>query len=242
MVCLMRLLFLPLLLAGTMLTASAQELSDILEEHFKASGQEKLQKVETIIATGRNVYSLAGFESRFRIYQSKPDKLRVEGDYQGSKVVQTYDGTTGWKYAPTMGIPEPTEIKGQELENLLSQVQFESPLWDYQTRGASLAIGSPLDGVQADHLVLTTRDGAEQHYFIDRQTHLITEIKSRQLMGGSETEIEVLMKDYKPVKGIPVAHQVITKMNGQVVTTIYFEKVEFNRTIDQNLFNKPLKE
>ena len=58
-------------------------------------------------------------------------------------------------------------------------------------------------------------------------------------MGGSETEIEVFLKEYKNVKGIPVARSVVTKMNGEIVTTIEIEKVEFNKKIDPALFEKP---
>jgi outer membrane lipoprotein-sorting protein len=219
--------------------ASAQELAPILEAHYKAAAQEKMQKVETIITNGKNEYSMAGFESAFQIFQSRPNKLRIEGDYQGAKVVQTFDGNTGWKYAPAMGIPEPVEIRGQELETLLSQIKFENPLWNYRDQGASIKI-VPQEDKTTDHLELTTAGGDKQHFFIDRESHLIKTVKASRAMGGSETEIEVLMEDYKSVKGIPLAHRVVTKMNGQVVNTLHIEHVELNKKIDQALFEKPV--
>ena len=226
--------------------ASAQELASILEAHYNAAALERMQKVETIITTGKNSYATAGYESAFRIIQSRPNKLRIEGDYQGEKVIQASDGTIGWKYAPGMGVQEPTEIIGQELETLLSLVQFENPLWNYRERGATLEIvaqeGMTQHSMTEDHLVLTTSLGDIQHFFIDRESHLINSVKTSQPMGGSETEIEVVVEAYKSVKGIPFAHHVITKMNGQVVTTLIFEKVEVNRKIDPSLFEKPVAE
>ena len=220
--------------------AFAHELARILEAHYKAAAQEKMQKVETIITTGKNEYSMAGFESDFKKFQSRPNKLRIEGNYQGAKVVQTFDGNAGWKYAPDKGVPEPVELRGQELGTLLSQIQFENPLWNYRDQGASIEI-VPQEDRTTDHLELTTADGDKKHFFIDRESHLITTVKASQVMGGSETEIEVLMKEYKSVKGIPFAHHVVTKMNGQVVNTLYIEKVELNKKINQALFEKPQK-
>ena len=217
---------------------TAQELSTVLEAHYEAAAQGKMDKVETIITRGKNTYSMAGFESTFKIFQARPNKLRVEGDYQGSKVIQTFNGSIGWKYAPTMKVTEPIEITGLELETLIGQVQFENPLWNYLDKGASLEMADQEDEPEY-HLLLTKANGDKQHFFIDRESYLITKVTTSQLMGGSETDIEVLMSEYESVKGIPFAHHVVTKMNGQVVNTLHIEKVEINRKIAQHLFEKP---
>lgn len=223
----------------TVLSATTQDLEKILQAHYKAAAQEKMRKVETIITTGKNIYSMAGIESSFTVFQSRPNKIRIQGYFQGSEVIQTYNGKTGWMYAPMMGIPEPQEMKGEELETVLNQSEFESPLWNYEEKGNTLElIGESSDG-KADQVKLTTIHGDIRHLFIDRNSHLITSLRTYQVMGGSETEIEVIHSDYKGVKSIPVAHHLITKMNGQVVTTIQIEKVEFNKKIDPTLFEKP---
>lgn len=221
------------------LSTYGQELNEILEAHFKAAEQEKMQKVETIITSGKNVYSMAGFESTFIKYQARPNKLRIQGEIQGSQVIQTYNGQTGWMYAPGMGIPEPKEMQGQELETILSQTEFENPLWNYEDKGNTLELAGTSDDGSADHIKLTTNDGDVLNFYIDTKSHLITSIKSTGVMGGSETEIEVILKDYKNIKGIPVAQNVVTKMNGEAVTTIHIQKVEFNKKIDPDLFEKP---
>jgi outer membrane lipoprotein-sorting protein len=217
-------------------------LDKILEAHYKASAQEKMQKVETIITSGKNIYSMAGIESTFIMYQIRPNKLRIESEFQGSKVIQTYNGQAGWMYAPAMGIAEPKEMKGQELESILSQSEFENPLWNYEEKGSSLELVGASEEGSADHLRLTTKNGNELNMFIDRKSHLITSIRSLQVMGGSETEIEVNLKDYKTVKGIPYAQSIETKMSGEVVTTIEIEKIEYNKKIDPALFEKPATE
>lgn len=236
----MRKIILPLfLLIASLSEAQAQNLESILEAHYKAASMEKMQKIETISTTGKNMYSMAGIESSFTMYQARPNKLRIEAEVQGSKLIQTYNGEKGWMYAPAMGISQPKELSEQELETILNQAEFENPLWNYEEKGNTIeVIGSSEDGSE-DHLKLTNEKGDVLNFFISKDTHLITTIKSTQLMGGSDQEIEIYMKDYKNVKGIPVSHYLSTKLGGQVVYTITIEKVEYNQDLDPALFDKP---
>ena len=221
--------------------ASAQDLSSILESHYKAASQEKMGQVETIISTGKNSFVSAGFELSFRIFQARPDKLRVEENYPGAEVIQTYDGEKAWKFAPAMGIPEAVEITGEELNTLLGQVQFEDPLWNYAEKGADLQLLNS-EREECYHLLYKMSKGEELHFYIDRDKYLISAITSKQLLRGTETETEVRLEDYKKVKGIPFARRITTLMNGQVLTEIHIDKVELNRPLDSGLFEKPGKE
>ena len=239
----MRKLILPLiLLFASFSLAQGQDLESILEAHYKAASMEKMQKIETIITTGKNMYSMAGIESGFTMYQARPNKLRIEAEVQGSKLIQTYNGQKGWMYAPAMGISQAKELSEQELETILNQAEFENPLWNYAEKGNIIELlGASEDG-SADHLKLTNEKGDILNFYISKESHLISSIKSMQLMGGSDQEIEISMKDYKNVKGIPVSHFISTKLGGQVVYTITFEKVEYNQDIDPELFEKPVVE
>lgn len=218
--------------------ADAQDLPSILEAHYQAASQEKMTKVESIITTGKNNFASAGFELSFKISQLRPDKLRVEENYPGAKVIQTYNGQTAWKYAPNMGVPVPVEITGEELQTLLGQMQFEDPLWNYAEKGVDLELVKS-DSRDMYHLLYRKADGMTLHFFIDRDSHLISAIRSKQVLRANETEIEVKMEAYKKTRGIPFARRIITSMNGQVLTTMEIQKVELNRPLDPGLFEKP---
>ncbi|MCP4312312.1 MAG: hypothetical protein GY790_13685 [Bacteroidetes bacterium] len=234
----MQRIFLSLLACYFLCTVSAQDLSSILEAHYEAAAQAKMQKIETMITTGISTIAMTSFESAYKIYQSRPDKLRVEGDFQGSKMVQTFNGDSAWKYAPTMGVPVPAQVSGEEKKNLLKQVQFENLLWNYKERGAEIEVVECGEN-EPFHLLFTNADKEVQHFFIDRESHLISSIKTTQKLSGSEAEIEVFMEEYIKVKGIPIAHRMITRMNGQVVSALDILKVEMNRRIASSLFEKP---
>lgn len=239
----MRKLILPFTLLIACFTSSfAQDLESVLEAHYKAASMEKMSKIETILTAGKNMYSMAGIESGFNMYQARPNKLRIEAEVQGSKLIQTFNGEKGWMYAPAMGISQPKELSEQELETILNQAEFENPLWNYEEKGNTIeAMGTSEDGSE-DHLKLTNEKGDVLNFYISKDTHLISSIKSTQLMGGSAQEIEINMKDYKNVKGIPVSHYISTKLGGEVVYTITLEKVEYNKDIDPSLFEKPAVE
>jgi hypothetical protein len=182
---------------------------------------------------------MAGIESAFTMYQARPNKLRMEADMQGSKLIQTYNGERGWRVAPAMGIDQAQELSEQELESIMGQAEFENPLWNYEEKGNTLElVGSSEDGKE-DHLKLSRENGDVLNFFISKDSHLITTIKSTQTMGGAEQDIEIDMKDYKKVKGIPVAHYIATKIGGQIVYTITIEEVEYNQDMDPALFEKP---
>lgn len=217
----------------------AQDLSSILEAHYKAAAQERMQKVKSMITSGINTFTTGGIESTFITYQARPDKLRVEGVFQRSKVIQTYNGENAWRYAPAMGVTSPVEITGGEKEALLNQVEFENRLWNYAENGAELELIESGDD-EAIHLQLKTAEGDFIHYHLDRESYLISSIMTSQIMGGSEAKIELVMEEYKTVKGIPIAHRGLTRMNGQVVVTLEIQKVEINRKIDPLLFEKPI--
>lgn len=220
----------------------SQSLEQILKEHYKASGQEKISKIKTVITKGKLTYVTAGMESAITLYQLRPDKVRMEASILGSKVIQTYNGTTGWMYAPAMGIAQPQEMGEAELRAVLQQVEFDSPLWNYQEKGSTAELaGSSDDG--AAHLVkLTQEDGQVITLIIDKKSHLISGTSTLTVMGGAETEVNVTMKDYKAVKGIQTAHYVSTKINGEVMFTLAIESIEYNKDIDPGMFEKPSTE
>ena len=63
-----------------------------------------------------------------------------------------------------------------------------------------------------------------------------------QVMGDAEADVEVTMKDYKSVKGIPTPHYISTKMDGEIMMTVVIETTEYDQEIDQALFEKPATE
>lgn len=229
------------LLFGVFLPAGAQDLERILSDHYAAARYDQLEKVRTITTTGRNIYASGEDESTFTRYLARPSRIRIQSSFRGSLAIQTYNGSEAWIYAPAAGITEPEELKGEELIALNRQAEFESPLWKFREKGYSLEpVAVPADA-GTFQLKLTMDDGQVLFFHINRETNLIHSIRSSRIMGGSETEIEVVLLDYERIRGIPMARRVVTRVNGEVVTTMVSERVDLDRNLDPELFEKPVR-
>ena len=237
----MRRLIISLVLAVFAITAlSAQDLDKILSDHYKASAQDKMSKITSTSMIGKSV--AMGMETQMAIYQARPNNLRLEVNVMNSKIIQTYNGTTGWLYAPIMGVAEVREMTQDELKTILQQANMDSPLWDYKAKGNNIELTGTTEDGSAYMLKLTTAEADDMTICISKETSLISKVITIQMAQGMETEIEMDMKDYKTVKGIPVAHYMATKVGGQVMSTITFESVEFDKPLDSALFGKPVIE
>lgn len=238
----MRTLLISISILAFSLSSFAQNLDKILNDHYKASAQDKMTKVSTIVTSGTNTYAAMGIETGFTLYQSRPNKLRVEADFQGQKIVQTFNGTTGWMYAPMMGMSEPQEMGSEELKTIMSQAEFQSPLWDYEARGKKLELVGSTDDGSAHKIKVLSAEGEEMTICISNKTSLITKVISLQNVNGAETAVEIEMKDYKTIKGIPTPHYLVTKMAGQISNTLTMTSIEFDNKLDAALFEKPAVE
>jgi outer membrane lipoprotein-sorting protein len=237
----MRRLTISLVLAVFAITAlSAQDLDKILSDHYKASAQDKMAKITSTSMIGKSV--AMGMETQMAIYQARPNNFRLEVSVMGSKIINTYNGTTGWLYAPIMGVTEVRQMTQDELKTVLQQANMDSPLWDYKAKGNNIELTGTTEDGSAYMLKLTTAEADEMTICISKETFLISKVITTQMAQGMETEIEMEMKDYKVVKGIPTAHYMATKMGGQVMSTITFESIEYNKTLDSALFGKPVIE
>ena len=233
----MRRVIFSFLIAALAFSVSAQDLDKILDDHFKASAQDKLSKITSVSIKGSLV--AMGMETEIMIFQKRPNKLRIEASMMGAKMIQTYNGNTGWTYAPAMGVSEPLEMGTEELKGILNQANMDSPFWDYEAKGNEVELlGSSEDG-SAHKLKLTSAEVGEVTVFISKETSLITQINTVQSAQGMEMEIETELKDYKAVKGIPTAHYIGAKMGGQPISTITFTSIEYNKSLDDSLFEKP---
>jgi len=124
----------------------------------------------------------------------------------------------------------------------MKQAEMDSPLWNYKAKGDKVELLGTSDDGSAYKIKVTAPEGDQMTIFINKETSLISKMVSTQNANGMDMEIETEVKDYKDVKGIPVAHYMSSKMGGQVVSTITFESVEYDQKLDASLFEKPVVE
>ncbi len=228
-----------MLVSGTYL--SAQSLDDVLKEHFKAIGQEKLVKVNTLKATGKLIQG--GMEIPFIQMAKRPDCMRIEGTFQGLSFIQTYNGKDGWNLNPFAGVTEPQPMGEDELKTMKYSSDLDGMMWNFKDKNYTVTLDGKedMEGTSCYKIKLVTKDGDVFTNYIDSDSYMMIRTNTKVKMQGNEVESDTYYSNYTQFEGLAMPGKIDTKMNGQVVMTIVTDKVEINLDLDQALFEKPVK-
>lgn len=217
---------------------SAQDLQEILDNHFETIGQENLLDIKSISAKGKAMQM--GMEFPFEMINVRPNKLKMIIDVQGSKIIQAYDGESVWAINPMSGSSEPIDVTGPEADGLMETADLDGQLWKWEEKGHQLELEGTeeIEGSELFVLKLTKKNGNIDYYYLDPDSYLIIQTKSKTIMQGSEVETEAIMSNYQDVNGYIMPFTVEQRMDGQTVITIMMEEVEVDREFDDSIFSK----
>ena len=217
----------------------AQTLDDILKEHFKAVGQDKLIAAQSFSVKAK--LSQMGMEMPMEMKIKKSGKFLITVSMQGEKMVQAYDGEKGWMIAPWISA-EPVELSGEQLKQAQNQANMEGELYNYETKGSTAElIGKVnIDGKDAYRIKLTSSDGKSKDYFIDAQSYYIAKVKAQVSAQGQTVDVEQIMSDFKTIDGITMPMKIETK-SPMGTGTILMEEIKFNENFDDSIFKQPGK-
>ncbi len=217
----------------------AQELSAILENHFKVIGQEKLLQVETITTEGTLLQ--AGITFQVKSFMKRPNKIRIQGSYQNTAFIQAYNGSVAWGVNPFAGITKAQKLSDEETVKLSEQANFDGLLFTYQEQGYKAELLDPqnIGDILVDVIKLSKPDGTEITYYLDSETSVILRSHTKMVIGGIEREYDTTFRDYKFVDGILFPFTVDVSVKGQEVMNYRFTKIELNKSIPDFIFNMP---
>ncbi len=221
-------------------TAQAQNLKDILADHFEAVGQKKLKKVETLTLTGKLVQS--GLEIPFKQISSRPSSFRIEGTFQGMTFVQTYNGTEAWILNPFAGTTEAEPVPEDQMKSVTIQADMDGMLWDWKDKGYEAKFDKleDVEGTSCYKIDVTTKDTSVYSYFIDVETNLILKTHIKTKFSGVEVESDTYFSNYMQVDGLTLAGKIENRYNGQTGEVIVIDKYEFDLVYDAKIFDKPV--
>ncbi len=220
----------------------SQDLTEVLNSHFKAIGQDKLTSVNSMKTTGKTIAQ--GMELDFNIFTQRPEKFKLEVDIQGAKMIQAFDGEKGWFVAPWTGSLDPIEISGVQLKSIKQQANMDGMLYNYAEKGYTTELlgKEDMEGTEVFKIKQTDKDGDIYYYFIDAENFVLLKTSSKVKMGESEIESETFYSNYKEFEGMLMAYSFESKTNGQTMSQINIETVELNPEIDPAIFTMPAKQ
>lgn len=217
----------------------AQNLEEILENHFDVVGQEKLANINTIKMVGNVVQG--GMELPFTMYMSRPLKIKMEISIQGQQMIQAFDGESGWYISPMAGTLEPQDMGPDMVKDMKEQADFDGDLYNYEEKGSSLEfVGTEeAEGTEVYKLKLTKKNGDVSNYFIDTETYIILKTTAKRLIQEVEIESETILGNYQMIDGMAFPFSISTGMNGQVGAEIVITEVIFEVEMGDDFFAKP---
>jgi len=232
-----------LLIASLLLVAGgsllAQSLDEVLAEHFSATGQDNLLKVNSQKVTGKVIQS--GMEIPFIQYAKRPGKVRIEATLQGLTLIQTFNGTEGWVINPFAGVTTPQPMTEDQLRSIKYQADNDGMLWNWKDKGYQVTLEGKedMEGTSCYKVKLVTEPGDVFTFYIDADSYIMLRQNAKMKVMGNESESDNYYSNYTMVEGIAMPGKAETKMNGQLVVTLIFEKIELNPELEDTMFDKP---
>lgn len=179
----------------------------------------------------------------FVLQQRRPGASRLEIQFRDQTAVQVFDGTQGWKLRPYLNRSEVESYTASELATARGDADLEGLLADYASRGIRVAADGTdsVEGHRAYRLVLTLKDGAQRHLWVDASTYLELKLEGApRVLDGKPHAVYVFYRDYRNDQGLVMAHLQETAVEGVTQTyKLKITKVSVNPSLADTLFQKP---
>jgi hypothetical protein len=221
--------------------AQEAKLDDILSAYYKAIGIEKMKDWQTVTGTGKLIGQ--GMENLVKFYIKRPEKIRVEVEVQGNKMIQVFDGKQGWSIISWSGSSDPQDMTADDIKGMKDQADFEGALYNWKEKGhkAELIGKEDFEGSAVYKIKLTKADGDIETWFIDAENYVPLKMAATVKIQGNEIESECYFSNYSEFNGVLMAKTNINKYKSQTVSTMQLDKMEVNLPVSDSLFVKPVK-
>lgn len=215
-------------------SVSAQTADDIINKYVTAiGGAEKWSKITSLKVEGQ--IEVQGIAIPFTMQAIHMKGMRVDAEFQGSKIIDIVTPTKGWSQNPFGGKMSLEAITDDELKTKLDELDVQDEFVNYKEKGSTVEyLGKEEDEGASYHKVkLTTKNGNEKTYYFDLTTNLIYKEESTVKQQGQEIKQSVKYLDYQTLEnGIKMAFK--SDMGQMMMVT---KKVTINPTVDTAIFS-----
>lgn len=216
-----------LVLMGLNLQAQSSDVHTVLNKHFKAVNQSKLNTVKSLSIDGLFIQN--GTALNLKIFKSRPDKWHQEIELNDTKMTITINENTGWEINQFSGANDPVDFDQSKINTYKKNASIDNQLWHFKQNGAKFKhLGNDIvNNKESVKLEVTDIDGTVSHIWIDAQTYLINQTVD------VVTKQKFVYEEYQVIDDIPFPKKINTG-NYQ----LEFSKVELNPILDASLFSK----
>lgn len=231
-----------ILLSISAISQQQTEGDKIIKKYFKAVGQSKLSKVNSIKASGKQ--NAMGMDFEFELFQKRPNKMRINVKASDMNVVQVVNGNTGFMINPMTGSTQAQDIPEVQLKALQKQANIDGTLYNYKQKGITIELEGEENFKEKPvyKLKISEKNGDKteiSHYFIDKTTYLLLKVSGQRNVNGMDLSVETLFNDYRKVEGVQVPFVTEIIANGMATSKVVIEDIKYNIGISDELFEKP---
>jgi outer membrane lipoprotein-sorting protein len=177
----------------------------------------------------------------FELEMKRPHKTRLELVFNQQKSVQTFDGTTGWKYRPYLAVKAPVALNPTELQQASAQADLDGMLIDSAAKGNKVAY-EKMEKLDQYVLRVTLKNGETRRLWVDAQTFLETRVDNKPArVEGRMRSASTYYRDYRAVNKLMIPYVVETRVDGiSNGGKMLVDAVQVNPTLDDSRFAKPM--
>jgi hypothetical protein len=228
------------LLGVVSISVKGQNLEEIISAHLEAVGQGSILSMRSLYMEVREIDGFGGGK-RYTITKKAPNKIRIEGKWQEHVYINAFDGKRAWTIAPWTGVYKAQLMTEKEMQSLLLQSAFGSPL-DLPKEGDNSLKLIGLETIQGDtyHVVrYSFLSGYFVDYLLNKETNLIYLIRTYTEKDAQIVASEVIFKNYKDLGGfkIPFGYE---KRNGRSGSDIIIDDIILGYGVANSFFNMPV--
>lgn len=220
----------------------AQEAETIISKNIEAlGGVAALSKIKSLKMKGTMGFESSDVKYNVTIYRMHPNLYRIEKEFGGKTVVETYDGKNVWHIVPFDGINSPTLMKNEvEVSKIKSEADILTPLFSWKEKGYKVEyIGKKAEGnVELHQLKMIFDDGYITDFYLDTNEYMLQKFvrKERHNPRGGTNEVTTHLSDYRKISNVSFAHRFeIDKGHSGMI--IIIEQIEVNpKDFDRSIF------
>ncbi|RMH14196.1 MAG: hypothetical protein D6698_13040 [Gammaproteobacteria bacterium] len=178
----------------------------------------------------------------YTMIRQRPNRMRLDFEFNHQMVRQSTDGKTGWKVVPFQGRTKPEPMTDQELKEAIDTADPYDLLFDYRKRGHKIEYQGieKVGDQQAHKLKVTLPRGTVRWVFLDAKTGLDIKVETLKKFRGKDRRVETRFKDWRPEGGLLIAHRQETQMEGDKESHfLTVDEVEINPDLEPSLFAMP---
>jgi outer membrane lipoprotein-sorting protein len=221
---------------GNSAARSAQYVSNAV-----LSVKDRERKIRQQIAEGKP--QAAQVQLPFVLEMKRPNKSRVEVEFEGKTAVQVYDGQSGWLMRPYLNRDDWEPFSPDQAKMQAAEPGLDGLLLDSASQGTKVDFESvePVEGHPAYKLKLTLKSGELRHVWVDTKSFLDVKIEGTpRRMDGHMHNVWVYQRDFRSVQGVTVPFVLETAVDGYPDRhQMVIEKVALNPKLDDAVFAKP---